>query len=118
MSWVGIILTSKFFQVVSIPGIGCQDHPCHLSNLAPEEFRLPTKMIRSTFASNSLDNTSHDTTPPPHTQTVLFREVFHNVQGAIHPLITETQTCEQVSDLIHSLEDLQYVVHFALYFCH
>ncbi|KAF8199223.1 hypothetical protein K438DRAFT_1467141, partial [Mycena galopus ATCC 62051] len=71
-----------------------------------EEFRLPTKTIRSAFASNPLDSTSHQTTPPPRTQTVPARDVFHNVQAAIRPLIAGIQTREQVTDLIQSLENL------------
>ncbi|KAJ7301093.1 hypothetical protein DFH08DRAFT_646519, partial [Mycena albidolilacea] len=61
----------------SIPAV------CRNRELGAEEFRLPTKTIRSAFASNPLDNTSHETTPPPRTQTVPARDVFHNVQAAI-----------------------------------
>ncbi|KAJ6621923.1 hypothetical protein B0H10DRAFT_1788894, partial [Mycena sp. CBHHK59/15] len=56
--------------------------------------------------SNPLDTTSHETTPPPSTQTVPARDVFHNVQAAIRPLIAGIQTREQVSELIQNLEDL------------
>ncbi|KAF8210782.1 hypothetical protein K438DRAFT_1529699, partial [Mycena galopus ATCC 62051] len=42
------------------------------------------------------------------TQTVPARDVFHNVQTAIQPLIAGIQMCEQVTDLIQSLENLQY----------
>ncbi|KAJ7327953.1 hypothetical protein DFH08DRAFT_710016, partial [Mycena albidolilacea] len=42
------------------------------------------------------------------TQTVPARDVFHNVQSAICPLIAGIQTQEQVTDLIQSLETLQY----------
>ncbi|KAJ7790038.1 hypothetical protein B0H14DRAFT_3571305 [Mycena olivaceomarginata] len=87
----------------SIPAV------CRNRELGAEEFRLPTKTIRSAFASNPLDNTSHETTPPPRTQTVPARDVFHNVQAAIRPLIAGIQPREQVTDLIQSLEDLQYV---------
>ncbi|KAJ7159150.1 hypothetical protein C8R43DRAFT_882102, partial [Mycena crocata] len=73
-----------------------------------QEFRLPTKTIRSAFASNPLDSTSHETTPPPRTQTVPARDVFHDVQTAICLLIAGVQTREQVSELIQSLQDLQY----------
>ncbi|KAJ6471518.1 hypothetical protein C8R45DRAFT_1165324, partial [Mycena sanguinolenta] len=51
--------------------------------LGPQEFQLPTKTIRSAFASNPLDSTSHDATPLPSTQTVPARDVFHNVQAAM-----------------------------------
>ncbi|KAF8152746.1 hypothetical protein K438DRAFT_1512998, partial [Mycena galopus ATCC 62051] len=40
--------------------------------------------------------------------TVPARDVFHNVQAAIRPLIAGIQTREQVIDLIQSLENLQY----------
>ncbi|KAJ7846096.1 hypothetical protein B0H14DRAFT_2357784, partial [Mycena olivaceomarginata] len=73
-----------------------------------QEFRLPARTIRSVFASNPLDSTSHESTPPPATQTVPARDVFHNVQAAIRPLIAGIQTREQVADLIHNLEGLQY----------
>ncbi|KAJ7205782.1 hypothetical protein GGX14DRAFT_397480 [Mycena pura] len=79
--------------------------------LGPQELRLPTRTIRSAFASNPLDSTSHETTPPPRTQTIPGRDVFHNVQAAIRPLIAGIQTREQVSDLIHSLQDLQSRTH-------
>ncbi|KAJ7793466.1 hypothetical protein B0H14DRAFT_2393480, partial [Mycena olivaceomarginata] len=69
-----------------------------------QEFRLPARTIRSVFASNPLDSTSHESTPPPATQTVPARDVFHNVQAAIRPLIAGIQTREQVADLIHNLE--------------
>ncbi|KAJ7926417.1 hypothetical protein B0H13DRAFT_1503306, partial [Mycena leptocephala] len=46
-------------------------------------------------------------TPLPSTQTVPARDVFHTVQAAFRPLIAGIQTCEQVSELIQSLEDLQ-----------
>jgi hypothetical protein len=36
--------------------------------------------------------------------------VFRNVQAAMRPLIAGIQTQEQVSDLIHSLHDLQYIL--------
>ncbi|KAJ6469917.1 hypothetical protein C8R45DRAFT_837026, partial [Mycena sanguinolenta] len=71
-----------------------------------QEFQLPTKTIRSAFASNPLDSTSHDATPPPSTETVPARDVFHNVQAAMRPLIAGIQTREQVTDLIQSLQDL------------
>ncbi|KAJ7885137.1 hypothetical protein B0H14DRAFT_2498944 [Mycena olivaceomarginata] len=74
----------------------------------PQEFRLPTRTIQSAFASNPLDSTSHKTTPPPQTQTVPARDVFHNVQAAMHPLIAGIQTQEQVADLLDSLGKLQY----------
>ncbi|KAJ6566610.1 hypothetical protein B0H19DRAFT_1257811 [Mycena capillaripes] len=83
---------------------------CRTHELDPQEFKLPTETIRSAFASNPLDSTSHDTTPPPRTQTPPAHDVFHNVQSAIHPLIAGIQTQEQVADLIQSLETLQYVV--------
>ncbi|KAF7344160.1 SF3b1 domain-containing protein [Mycena venus] len=92
------------FAAESIPAV------CRNRELGAEEFRLPTRTIRSAFASNPIDNTSHETTPPPRTQTVPAREVFHNVQAAIRPLIAGIQTREQVSDLIQRLEDLQYAL--------
>ncbi|KAJ6623226.1 hypothetical protein B0H10DRAFT_2162542 [Mycena sp. CBHHK59/15] len=89
------------FAVESIPAV------CRTRELAPGEFQLPTRTMRSAFASNPLDTTSHETTPPPSTQTVPARDVFHNVQAAIRPLIAGIQTWEQVSELIQNLEDLQ-----------
>jgi hypothetical protein len=94
------------FAAESIPAV------CRHGEPAPQEFRLPTRTIRSAFASNPIDNTSHDTTPPPRTQTVPARDVFHNVQAAIRPLIAGIQTREQVSDLIQSLGELQCVSSF------
>ncbi|KAJ7300393.1 hypothetical protein DFH08DRAFT_725364 [Mycena albidolilacea] len=78
-----------------------------MRELGPQEFRLPTRTIQSAFASNPLDSTSHETTPPPQTQTVPARDVFHNVQAAIRPLIARIQTREQVADLLDSLGKLQ-----------
>ncbi|KAJ6553226.1 hypothetical protein B0H19DRAFT_1295886 [Mycena capillaripes] len=80
---------------------------CRTHELDSQEFKLPTKTIRSAFASNPLDSTSHDATPPPRTQTLPARDVFHNVQSAIRPLLAGIQTQEQVADLIQSLETLQ-----------
>ncbi|KAJ7832354.1 hypothetical protein B0H14DRAFT_2364768 [Mycena olivaceomarginata] len=89
--------------IESVPAV------CRARELGPQEFRLPARTIRSAFASNPLDSTSHESTPPPATQTVPARDVFHNVQAAIRPLIAGIQTREQVADLIHNLEGLQYV---------
>ncbi|KAJ7128294.1 hypothetical protein C8R46DRAFT_1015544, partial [Mycena filopes] len=77
-----------------------------IRELGPQEFQLPTRTMRSAFASNPLDSTSHETTPPPRTQTVPAREVFHNVQAALRPLMAGVQTREQVADLVHGLQDL------------
>ncbi|KAJ7797425.1 hypothetical protein B0H14DRAFT_2618978 [Mycena olivaceomarginata] len=87
--------------IESVPAV------CRARELGPQEFRLPARTIRSAFASNPLDSTSHESTPPPATQTVPARDVFHNVQAAILPLIAGIQTREQVADLIHNLEGLQ-----------
>ncbi|KAJ7833514.1 hypothetical protein B0H14DRAFT_2364269 [Mycena olivaceomarginata] len=94
------------------PGAAVELAPaeCRTHELGPQEFKLPTKTIHSAFASNPLDSTSHDATPPPRTQTLPARDVFHNVQSAIRPLIAGIQTQEQVTELIQSLETLQYVV--------
>ncbi|KAJ7858552.1 hypothetical protein B0H13DRAFT_2571422 [Mycena leptocephala] len=99
--------------------IDVQNLPFHISqggyktqilllNLLPlcPEVQLPTRTLRSAFASNPLDKASHETTPPPRTQTIPARDVLHNVQAAIRPLIAGIQTREQVSELIHSLRDL------------
>ncbi|KAJ7306275.1 hypothetical protein DFH08DRAFT_720777 [Mycena albidolilacea] len=92
------------------PGAAVELTPaeCRTHELGPQEFKLPTKTIRSAFASNPLGSTSHDTTPPPRTQTLPARDVFHNVQSGIRPLIAGIQTQEQVTELIQSLETLQY----------
>ena len=66
-----------------------------------------TTTIKSVFASNPIDTTSHAATPPPRTQTVPARAVFHDVQAAIRPLLAGVQTSEQVDDLVQSLQDLQ-----------
>ncbi|KAJ7306950.1 hypothetical protein DFH08DRAFT_918535 [Mycena albidolilacea] len=97
------------------PGAAVESVPavCRMRELVPQEFRLPTRTIRSAFASNPLDSTSHETTPPPQTQTVPARDVFHNVQAAIRPLIAGIQTREQVADLLDSLGKLQYVRHLS-----
>ncbi|KAJ7696118.1 hypothetical protein B0H14DRAFT_3658069 [Mycena olivaceomarginata] len=97
------------------PGAAVESVPavCRMRELGPQEFRLPTRTIRSAFASNPLDSTSHETTPPPQTQTVPARDVFHNVQAAIRPLIAGIQTREQVADLLDSLGKLQYVRHLS-----
>lgn len=115
---VHVLISTRLKKLTSIcrwyqdPGLASEKIPavCRTRELAPQEFRLPTRTIRSAFASNPLDTTSHDTTPPPSTQTVPARDVFHNVQAAIRPLMAGIQTREQVSELIHNLEDLQYML--------
>ncbi|KAK7020955.1 hypothetical protein R3P38DRAFT_2525090, partial [Favolaschia claudopus] len=57
--------------------------------------------------SNPLDTTSLPATPAPRTQTLPSRDVFHNVQTAIRPLLTGIQTAEQLDELVQSLNDLQ-----------
>jgi hypothetical protein len=96
-------LQNPDFAVESIAAVS------RVRGLGPQEFQLPTRTLRSAFASNPLDNTSHETTPPPRTQTIPARDVLHNVQAAIRPLIAGIQTREQVSELIHSLRDLQFI---------
>lgn len=97
------------------PGAAVESVPavCRMCELGPQEFRLPTRTIQSAFDSNPLDSTSQETTPPPQTQTVPARDVFHNVQAAIRPLIAGIQTREQVADLLDSLGKLQYVRHLS-----
>ncbi|KAK6977354.1 hypothetical protein R3P38DRAFT_2666811, partial [Favolaschia claudopus] len=79
---------------------------CRTHQLQPDEFRFQATVISSAFASNPLDTTSHSATPAPRTQTIPAREVFHNVQTAIRPLLAGVQTAEQVEDLVQSLADL------------
>ncbi|KAJ7291838.1 hypothetical protein C8J57DRAFT_1429887 [Mycena rebaudengoi] len=81
------------FEVESVPAV----YRTH--QLQAEEFKFPTSTIRSVFASKPIDTTSHSSTPPPWTQTVPAREVFHNVQAAIRPLLADV--------LVQSLQDLQ-----------
>ncbi|KAJ7199421.1 hypothetical protein GGX14DRAFT_401368 [Mycena pura] len=54
------------------------------------------RTLRSAFASNPLDTTSHCTTSPPVTQTPPAREVFYEVHTALRPLISGIQTRGQV----------------------
>ncbi|KAJ7821487.1 hypothetical protein B0H13DRAFT_1920679 [Mycena leptocephala] len=81
-------LQNPDFAVESIAAVS------QVRELGPQEFQLPTRTLRSAFASNPLDNTSHETTPPPRTQTIPARDVLHNVQAAIRPLIAGIQTRE------------------------
>ncbi|KAJ7440881.1 hypothetical protein FB451DRAFT_1344062 [Mycena latifolia] len=89
------------FAIESIPAV------CRTHQLQPEEFKFQTTIIRSVFASNPIDTTSHAATPQPRTQTVPAREVFHNVQAAIRPLLAGVQTVEQVEELVQNLQGLQ-----------
>ncbi|KAJ6501349.1 hypothetical protein DFH09DRAFT_944711 [Mycena vulgaris] len=79
---------------------------CRTHELKPE-FKFETSTIQSIFALNPIDTTSHAATPPPRTQILPARVVFHNVQVAICPLLAGVQTSEQVDDLVQSLQDLQ-----------
>lgn len=89
------------FATESIPAV------CRTHELQPGEFKFETSLIRSVFASNPIDTTSHAATPPPRTQTLPARAVFHDVQAAIRPLMAGVQTTEQVEDLVQSLQGLQ-----------
>ncbi|KAJ7211727.1 hypothetical protein GGX14DRAFT_362350 [Mycena pura] len=91
------------------PNLAVESTPavCRTHALGPHEFSVPTQTLRSAFASNPLDTTSHRTTPPPTTQTVPAREVFHEVQTVLRPLISGIQTREQVQELINGLSELQ-----------
>ncbi|KAJ7097420.1 hypothetical protein C8R44DRAFT_643579, partial [Mycena epipterygia] len=42
------------------------------------------------------------------TETLPAREVFHEIQTAIRPLMTHVQTREQVDDLLQSLDAIRY----------
>jgi hypothetical protein len=107
-----ILFTKIICRWYQDPGAAVELTPaeCHTHELGPQEFKLPTKTIRSAFTSNPLDSTSHDATLLPRTQTLPVHNVFHNVQSAICPLIAGIQTQEQVTELIQSLETMQYVV--------
>ncbi|KAJ7269472.1 hypothetical protein C8J57DRAFT_1066761 [Mycena rebaudengoi] len=65
---------------------------CRTHELQAKEFQLPTQSVGSAFGSNPIDSTSHQATPPPPTQTLPGREVFHSVQAALRPLISGVQT--------------------------
>ncbi|KAJ6573820.1 hypothetical protein DFH09DRAFT_1078785 [Mycena vulgaris] len=81
------------FATESIPA-ACRTH-----ELKPQEFKFEISTIRSVFALNPIDTTSHAATPPPRTQTLPARAVFHDVQAAIHPLLAGAQISEQVVTL-------------------
>jgi hypothetical protein len=44
------------------------------------------------------------------TETLPAREVFHEIQTALRPLVTHVQTREQVDDLLQSLDRIRYDV--------
>lgn len=49
-------------------------------------------------------------TPPPPTQTLPARTVFHEAQAALRPLLTGVQTQEQLEGLLDKIGAIQYVL--------
>ncbi|KAJ7207442.1 hypothetical protein GGX14DRAFT_366085 [Mycena pura] len=86
------------FATESIPAVS------RTHELQPGEFKFETSLIRTVFASNPIDTTSHAGTPPLRTQTLPARA---DVQAAIRPLMAGVQTTEQVKDLVKSLQGFQ-----------
>ncbi|KAJ7690276.1 hypothetical protein B0H17DRAFT_936277 [Mycena rosella] len=72
---------------------------------------MTTKFIPSLLVPNlsakSNSKTPHVLIPPGSTETLPAREVFHEVQAAIRPLMAHVETREQVADLIHSLNSIR-----------
>ncbi|KAJ6487318.1 hypothetical protein DFH09DRAFT_1291526 [Mycena vulgaris] len=68
------------FATESIPAI------CRTHKLKPQEFKFETSTIGSIFESNPIDTKPHAATPPPRTQTLPARAVFHNVDDLVQSL--------------------------------
>lgn len=63
-------------------------------------------VMSTTLPSNAVGNgTSRDSEAPLPTQTITSREVYHEVQAAIRPLLSTVQTQEQLANLIESLHN-------------
>ncbi|KAF7361212.1 hypothetical protein MSAN_01153300 [Mycena sanguinolenta] len=75
-----------------------------LRPIPPPDFGLT---LPRTLAKD-LTFTSQDSGNP--TETLPAREVFHEIQAAIRPLVTHAQTREQVDDLLQSLDRIRYGV--------
>lgn len=68
---------------------------------------LPKTPIPALLYSNPLHQPSKKITPPPPTQTVAARTVYHQMQAAIRPLLADIQTQEQLSILLERVDGLQ-----------
>ncbi|KAF7360034.1 hypothetical protein MVEN_00731200 [Mycena venus] len=100
----GLWLQNPKLDMASLPAI-TKTH-----QVRPEDLCMVTKPIPS------LLNLAHpkDNSKIPHalmvshpTETLPAREVFHDIQAAIRPLMTHVETREQVEDLIRSLDSIR-----------
>ncbi|KAJ6502043.1 hypothetical protein C8R45DRAFT_607727 [Mycena sanguinolenta] len=73
----------------------------NLTPIPPPDFGLMLlrKVAKDPFFTSKPDNA---------TETLPAREVFHEVQAAMRPLLTHTQTREQVDDLLNRLDKIRH----------
>ncbi|KLO10301.1 hypothetical protein SCHPADRAFT_803931, partial [Schizopora paradoxa] len=95
--------------------------PIMLNSTVPDRNRdnvvlaeLPPTLRNNPFASAAMNvslppslagnGTLRDSLAPPVTQTISSRDVFHELQAAIRPLMSTVQTQEQLTNLLESLQ--------------
>ncbi|KLO04402.1 hypothetical protein SCHPADRAFT_840630 [Schizopora paradoxa] len=67
----------------------------------------PLGSLASTVALPGSQRNRRDSQEPPPTQTLSSRDVYHEVQAAIRPILSTVQTQEQLSTLLDSLRNTQ-----------
>ncbi|KLO05416.1 hypothetical protein SCHPADRAFT_809234, partial [Schizopora paradoxa] len=78
---------------------GNRDIRLRLSRRQPTARGPPT----SRGQVHALDEDSRDSQAPPSTQTISSRQVYHEVQAAIRPILSTVQTQDQLASLISAL---------------
>ncbi|KAJ7465199.1 hypothetical protein FB451DRAFT_1179375 [Mycena latifolia] len=74
----------------------------------PQDLRMVTKPIPSLLMPSQPTNSKrHIPIPAGSTETLPAREVFHEVQAAIRPLMAHVETREQVADLLRNLDGIR-----------
>jgi len=71
----------------------------HDNVLGTTELCVAPDLLGTAYVSNPIDTTSHQPTPPPHTQTLPAREVYAQVQTKVRSLLNGVHTQEQVSEI-------------------
>lgn len=78
-------------------------------NIISTEHLRTQSLLGTVFISNPIDTTSHQPTPPPLTQTLPAREVYHQVQAELRPLLNSVHTQEELTDFLTDIRNIRLV---------
>lgn len=100
-------------DISKIPGVLANEAPIRSSHLQALPLASPTALAPIApviDVSNPLHMpSSMDDLPPPPTQTLPAREIYHEATAALRPLMNAVRTQEELEDLLEGLRQVQYV---------